>query len=116
MTICQVLKCARKESKDHVGTLCKKHAEIMERTQYHTYGINNHPFRYKETNEKNNVWKDGCESVRSIQTPMINTWIKTTERKLKAIEDTIKLLTIELEKYDDKLKDLVKTKNMRFVR
>jgi hypothetical protein len=107
LNICQVLKCKKLESPDHIGTLCKKHSEILESDQYQTYGICRHPFQYKETNEKNNVWEHGIEHVRGIKLELINSWIKDEEFRLRTFKELVR-------QSEEKLADHKKTRNSRY--
>lgn len=111
--ICQVLLCSKQESKDHVGTLCKYHAEKLEhKTTWHE----DDPFTYKTINKKNCVWENGCEHVRAIPTKMINAWIKNAKNKKKTLEAMIELIQEQIKETDEEIEDNQKTKNSRYVK
>lgn len=95
------------ESPDHIGTLCKKHSEILEKSNFQTYGIGGHPFLYKKTNEKNNVWENGCEHVRGFKVDMVNRWIKDEEFRLRTFKELVR-------QSEEKLADHKKTRNSRY--
>jgi hypothetical protein len=113
LNICQELNCKKLESKDHVGTLCKKHAEIVEHRE-HYYGFD--PLKYKTTNEKNNVWENGVENVRSIPTSFLNDRIKKDKKQREEYESMIKLINEQIEIINNRIKDNERTKNMRYVK
>jgi len=113
--ICQELRCKKQESKDHIGTLCKKHAEILEK--YRKYrGSDYDPFEYKVINEKNCVWENGMENIRAIQIPMINIWIKDKESRKKTLQDMESIIREEIEEINGKLDKYEKMKNSRYVK
>lgn len=117
--ICQELRCKKQESEDHVGTLCKFHAEKLEKWQSQR-GTEYDPFEYKKINgeskwNKNKcVWENGIENVRAIQIPMINNWIKNKESKKKTFQEMADIINAEIEKIDGKLEEYEKMKNMRY--
>ena len=82
---------------------------MLEKSNFQTYGIERHPFTYKKTNEKNNVWEDGIEQVRGFKVDMVNSWIKHEETTLKIFKDLVK-------KSEEKVADHIKTKNSRYSR
>lgn len=88
----------------------------MELNNNATYGIYRHPFVYKKTNEKNNVWENGIENVRAIPTIQINRWLKDQKEKKKTFEEMLKVIQEQIEEKNEKIADLEKTKNMRYSR
>jgi|APSaa5957512535_1039671.scaffolds.fasta_scaffold02528_1 hypothetical protein len=117
MTICQVLNCKNEESRTDYDTLCKKHAKIIGKKNLNPYDQKwGNPLKYKTINEKNKVWENGHECIRSIPTPMINDWIRRKTQKIVSVEETINILNDQLVKLNEELTDLLKTKNMRFVK
>lgn len=108
--ICQELKCTKRASRKHVGTLCKEHAERLE----HHSGFGFDTLSYKTINKKNCVWENGIECVRSISAHQIDKWISNDQIKKKQIEGTIQLLQLQISVLDKKIMDHNKTRNMRY--
>ena len=113
LNICQVLKCKKLESPDHVNTYCKKHAEQLEKWQKQR-GYQYSPYEHKEINEKNNVWSNGVETVRGIRVSQLNIWIKMKEEKKKTLEAMIELINEQIKDIDKKIADDKRTKNARW--
>ena len=113
LNICQELKCKKLESPDHVNTYCKKHAEQLEKWQKQR-GYEYNPFEHKEINEKNNVWSDGVETVRSIRTSQLNHWIKMKEDKKETFEKMLKVIQEQIDMVDRAIADDKRTKNARW--
>jgi len=113
--ICQEINCKKQQSRKHYGTLCKTHAEKLEKWQKQR-GDEYDPFEYKIINEKNNVWENGIEHVRSIPTSHINDSIKRKEKVKQTFLDMQKVINDNIEKIDREIEDLMKTKNSRYVK
>jgi hypothetical protein len=115
LNVCQVLKCKKLESPDHPYTLCERHFKILEKYQKQR-GFDNSPFEYKSINEKNNVWDNGVENVRSIPTSQINLWLKHQKEKKETFEKMLAVIQEQIDNNNEKITDLERTKNMRFRR
>ena len=113
LNVCQVLKCKKLESPDHVNTYCKKHAELLEKWQKQR-GWEYNPFEHKEINEKNSVWSNGVETVRGIKVSQLNHWIKMKEEKKKKYQDMIELVQEQIKILDEKIADDKRTRNARW--
>lgn len=119
--ICQELKCKKKESKDHIGTLCKFHAKKLERAMGYIDGthvgyIGYDPLKYKTINKKNCVWEKGIEHVRAIPTSSINEWLANDKAKRKTLDEMLKLIQEQIQENEKRFEDHQKTKNSRYSR
>lgn len=115
LNVCQVLKCKKLESPDHINTYCKKHAEQLEKWQK-MRGWEYNPYEHKSINEKNNVWDNGVEHQRSISTSQINLWLKHQKEKKETFEKMLAVIQEQIDNNNEKIADLERTKNMRFRR
>lgn len=122
MTICQELRCKKQESKDDIGTLCKFHAEKLDKQEFpESFGFAGRRYTigslmtFKTINKKNAVWEDGHEHIRSIPTSTVNAWITNTIKKKKTLEDMLKLVQEQMKVTDEELEKHQKTKNSRLV-
>lgn len=115
LNICQVLRCKKLESPDHPYTLCLRHFEILEKYQSQR-GFDNSPFEYKSINEKNNVWDNGVEHVRSISTSHLNRSLKFQKEKKTTFEKMLTVIQEQIEKKNEEIADIERTKNMRYSR
>ena len=111
LNICQEIKCKNLESEKHVGTLCKKHYEKREK---HLNNIGFDPLEYKTLNQKNCVWENGCEHVRSIKASMINNWIARDHNRKNMLQAMLKEINDQIELLDEKILDNQKIRNSRY--